>query len=386
EGKDRHIGVVVKSHTRADHPQIFFGTAIERQLQNAALPLLSIIVVGYNGCRYLEKCLAALQDDVTDGTEIIVVDNASTDGSADLVAVRFPTVRLIRNETNRGFAAACNQGAHVAKGDILVFLNQDTEVTQGWLLSLIEPLAQSNIGLTTSKVLQMGRPGRIHLCGQDVHYTGLVFSRGFQDPVEYLLDAKIINAVSGASFAVRRKLWEALGGFDETFYMYYEETDLSWRAQLQGYNSYYVPASMVLHDYQEVGPGYNQLYHSMRNRVLMNLKNWQWPTLLLLAPGLLLAEVIEWFLAWRCGQPGLRAKLHTLGWLLTHPQVILRVRRCVQSNRSVSDAEILKTRTYRLNPVTVTGGVLGRSITRLCNGLFAINYRLACTLCDALNL
>lgn len=356
------------------------------QDRDSGRPQLSIIIVIYNGRRYLKPCLDALKDQVGDGAEVIVVDNASTDNSDDLVAAQFPCVRLMRNETNRGFAAACNQGARVASGEILVFLNQDTKVKEGWLIGLVGPLAEPSIGLTTSKVLQMSHPDRIHLAGQDVHYTGLVFGRGFQAPAVGLASADVINAVGGASFAIRRALWEALGGFDEAFFMYYEETDLSWRAQLWGYHCHYAPASVVLHDYRDRGPSYNELYHSMRNRVLMTLKNWRWPTLLLLAPGLLLTEGIDWFLACHYGRKGLRAKLRAVGWLATHPRLIVRGHRLAQGQRSVSDAEILKSRAHRVAPVTVTGGTPGKRMIGLCEALFEVNHRLACKVCDVLAL
>ncbi|MGC9347636.1 MAG: glycosyltransferase family 2 protein [Anaerolineae bacterium] len=349
-------------------------------------PSVSVVIVTYNGLRYLDACLSAVLNDVTKRTEVIVVDNASTDGSADEIAARFPSVRLVRNETNRGFAAACNQGARMAEGEVLVFLNQDTEVRPGWLSGLIAPLAEPDVGLTTSKVLQMDRPDRIHLCGQAVHYTGLVFGMGFGERADDATDASPVGAVGGASFAIGQELWEALGGFDEIFFMYYEETDLSWRAQLQGYRCVLVPSSVVLHDYREGGPSYNQLYHSMRNRTLMNLKNWRWLTLLLLTPALLLAEAIEWYLACAHGWRGLRAKVRAAGWLLSHPRTVLERRRRAQRTRCICDAEILRQRTYRLNPMTITGGRVGGYVTQLCNALFRANYRVAWAVCDALDL
>ncbi|KPL18208.1 MAG: hypothetical protein AMJ93_14025, partial [Anaerolineae bacterium SM23_84] len=190
--------------------------------------LISVIIVTYNGIQYLDGCLSSLRQDVSAKREIIVVDNASTDGSADFVQRRYRDVTLVRNEVNRGFAAACNQGARIAAGSVLVFLNQDTRVKPGWLRALVDGFDLGPaIALTTSKVLLMLQPDRIQACGQDVHYTGLVFVRGFRLPADSLNTPQEVAAVSGASFAVRKPVWEALGGFDETLYMYYEETDLS---------------------------------------------------------------------------------------------------------------------------------------------------------------
>jgi GT2 family glycosyltransferase len=349
--------------------------------------LSSIIIVTYNGMQYLDGCLSSLRQDVSADCEIIVVDNASTDGSADLVQRRYRDVTLVRNRVNRGFAAACNQGAKAAAGSVLVFLNQDTRVKPGWFRALVDGFELGPaIGLTTSKVLLMLQPDRIQACGQDVHYTGLVFVRGFRLPADSLNTPQEVAAVSGASFAVRKPVWEALGGFDETLYMYYEETDLSWRAQLAGYRCLYVPGSMVCHDYRPSPPSPSRLYYSIRNRHVMLLKNWRWMTLLFLAPGLLLAELVEWGLALAHGWVGLQAKLRADLWVVTHLRDIGRLRRRVQAERKVSDAAILQQRVYRLQPREVTGGPVGRAVVAVCNALFSLHHRVARLLCWAMGL
>ena len=257
------------------------GAAVRQQ---GTLDGTSVIVVTYNGRPYLDECLRSVRGQLRPGDELIVVDNASTDGGSDLVAERYPGARLVRNAENRGFAAACNQGAALASGQVLVFLNQDTRVAPGWLAALVETLlagarSRPEIELVTSKALIMSRPDRIHLCGQDVHYTGLVLGRGFGAAAGSLDAPGLVGAVAGCSFAVRRQVWQELGGFDGTLYMYYEETDLSWRARLRGIRSLYVPGSVVYHDYRPARPNPSRFYYTARNRRLMLLKNWRWPTL-----------------------------------------------------------------------------------------------------------
>jgi GT2 family glycosyltransferase len=346
----------------------------------------SIIIVSYNGRQYLEGCLSSLRSDMRDG-EVIVVDNASTDGSVEWLQTHFPEVRLICNPRNRGFAAACNQGAEAARGEVLVFLNQDTRVAPGWLAPLVGALEEGEkVGLTTSKVLLMSHPGRIHLCGQDVHYTGLVFSRGFYLPESEFNHPEEVGAVSGASFAIKRDVWEILGGFDEAFYMYYEETDLCWRAQLMGYRCRFVPGSVVDHDYQPGVTSTARFYYATRNRVIMLLKNWGCATLFLLIPVLLLTELVEVSMAARQGWVGIHTKLRASFWILKHFTTVLRQREAAQSLRSIPDSEILESRTGCLTPVeTPTSPLLCLVLTPL-NAIFRLYYRGIVAFCQALGL
>ena len=134
--------------------------------------LASVIVVNYNGKEHLARCLESLSS--TKEAEIIVVDNASSDGSADLVKSAFPEVQLIRSQTNLGFGEGCNMGAREAKGDYLAFVNPDTLVEQDWLEALINALKNCpDAGMATSQILQMDQPDRISACGNNIHISGL---------------------------------------------------------------------------------------------------------------------------------------------------------------------------------------------------------------------
>jgi hypothetical protein len=195
-----------------------------------------------------------------------------------------------------------------------------------------------------------------------------------------------VAAVSGAAFAIRRDLWETLGGFDENLYMYYEETDLCWRAHLAGYRCLYVPDSIVYHDYKPGSRSYHRLYYSMRNRMLLNLKNWRMATLLLLSPALLLAELIEIFQAFRCGKDGLRAKLWAYLWLFTNLPQLRHSRRLAQQLRSIPDAEIMSRFTHRLSPRELPSLPLQEPVLALLNAFFQLHYRSVLTLCRALGL
>jgi GT2 family glycosyltransferase len=195
-----------------------------------------------------------------------------------------------------------------------------------------------------------------------------------------------VAAVAGASFAVRRDVWAALGGLDEAFFMYYEETDLSWRAQLAGYSCLYVPGSVVYHDYRPSRLNTRAVYYAARNRWVMLFKNWKWATLVLLAPGLLLADLVDWGLAMLRGKSAFWAKMRASMWVVLHLPEIIRLRPKTQSLRTVPDALLLSELTPQLMPVEVTGGVIGRALVSVASVLFDLHYRGMIWLVGNLNL
>jgi hypothetical protein len=344
----------------------------------------SIIIPTHNGADCLGPCLASLRGQIGPEDEVIVVDDASSDGSADLVARLWPEARLYRNQSSAGFAEACNLGAEHAAGDTLVFLNQDTEVLPGWLDGLLEALASDErIALVTSRQLYMAQPGLVHNCGADLHYSGLIFLRGvLQRSDAYIRPAEEVHSVVGASFAARRDLWRTLGGFNARFFMYYEEMDLSWRAQLAGYRSVYAPASVVYHDVPLSGVSFNKLYHICRNRQICVLSHWRWPTLILLGPGLLLAELVEFgYVCLGGGWAGVRAKLRAYRWLLRNLSRMTQWRRESQALRHVPDWLMLTKRTWTVDPKEFTGGKAGRILARVASIPLLVSGWLAWRIC-----
>jgi GT2 family glycosyltransferase len=346
----------------------------------------SIIIVSYNGARYLDACLTSLVPELANEDEILLVDNASEDDGADLVEDKWPQVSVYRNQVNLGFAAACNQGANHAQRDVLVFLNQDTCVQPGWLSELLAPMVQDpTVGLVTSRLLLMSNSRQVHMCGQDIHFTGLAFGRGFSSPAGRYVNQDVVGAISGASFAIRRELWYRLGGFDPTLFMYYEDTDLSWRARLAGYSSICNPASNVLHDHNPHQSSL-ALYYSERNRIILLMKNWKCSTLLLLLPSLVLAEIIDWGYVLLVGGKGIYAKLRALFWLAGKLPVIWRLHKQVQAKRQKPDWVVMQSFTSQLEPKFLTGGWLGGKLVALCNLWFRLHYRLLLSVMQKYNL
>jgi GT2 family glycosyltransferase len=343
----------------------------------AVAPLLraSIIVVNHNGLATIAPCLASLIATADDTVEIIVVDCDSTDGSAGLIAGSFPSVRLIR-AANLGFGGGNNLGAAHAGGEYLVFVNPDTTVTPGWWQALVEVLAtDSSVVLVTSRILLADDHGRLNAAGNDVHLTGLTLCRGMGRPAVLFDRPATVGAVSGAAFAMRRDLFRELGGFDAGFFMYMEETDLSWRAQLAGYECRFIPQSLVYHHYRlRFGP--HKIFYQERNRYRLLLKSLRWPTLWLLAPALLLAEVVAWgFVAVgaRRHWPG---KLRACRSVLAEWPDIRRLRRDLQRRRAAPDRRLLERMTGRLDFAQVGDGRTAWLADQLFNPLFYSWHRM----------
>ena len=354
------------------------ATAPSTALESA--PRASVIIVNYNGREYLEECLRSLLNKDRRDYEVILVDNASTDGSAEYVEQVFPEVLVIRNEANQGFAQGNNVGARWAKGEYLAFLNPDTVVEPGWLEALIAALdTDPQAGLATSKILLLADPRRINTCGNDVHYTGLTLCRGMGMDYSTLTKPIEVNAVSGAAFVIRKDVFGALGGFDEAFFLYMEDTDLSWRARLAGYRCIYVPSSVVYHDYTlRFGP--EKTFYQERNRYLMLLKGLRWPTLLFLLPTLLLAEVVTWGFVLLQERRRLANKLRAYAWIVKHWGEIVESRRQVQTMRRVRDRDLIARCTYRLAYEQTGSGLIARLAHLVFDPLFFVLHRLALVL------
>lgn len=329
----------------------------------------SVIIVNYNGGEKLIRCIDTVLSSLSPHTELVLVDNGSTDGSADEAKARFPEAILVRSAENRGFGAGGNLGVTRARGRFVAFLNPDTTVDPGWLTALFERLNDNRIGLVTSKILQAMQPERINTCGNDVHISGLALTRGLGRPRESFSTPREIGAVSGAAFAIRRDLFEELGGFDEDFFLYVEDTDLSWRARLLGKRCLFEPKSVVFHDY-----GFRltplKIFHQERNRYLMLLKCLRWPTLLVLLPALLLAEVVTWGFVVLHDRANAGNKVRAYGWILSNWRRVMAKRKDVQSRRRAADRSLLRTTGYRLEFEQVSRPAIARAARLFFGPLF----------------
>jgi GT2 family glycosyltransferase len=309
----------------------------------------SIIIVNYNGGIKIVQCLRSVFGLIEAGTEVIVVDNASSDGSAETIEASFPDLRLIRAGENLGFGAGNNLGAAQANGRYIVFLNPDTVVCGHWLSKMLGVLDEDQeAGLVTPKILMAGDPDLINACGNRIHLTGLTLCRGLKAPSQSFSSAEEVDAVSGAAFAIRHSLFDELDGFDEDMFLYVEDTDLSLRARLAGWHCIYTPDSQVQHDYRlKITP--LKIFYQERNRHLMLLKTFRWATLAVLLPAQFAAECISWGFVLTADRRNIGNKVKAYQWIFSNRSRILEKRREVQALRKVPDRQLLRGTAIKLD-------------------------------------
>ncbi|MCX6546025.1 MAG: glycosyltransferase family 2 protein [Acidobacteria bacterium] len=300
----------------------------------ATRPDVSVIVVNYNGRAWLDVCLASLAAQRDVPAEVVLIDNGSSDGSAAFVAERFPSVRLVRLDRNLGFAGGNNAGARQANGRLLAFVNNDTEVDPRWVSTLKAVFDRdSGVGLATSRIVYLHDSAVIDSAGDGYTRSGGAFKRGHGQPDSAYRDAAEVFGACGAAFMIRRELFETLGGFDEDFFLVYEDVDLSYRAQLLNARCAYVPDAIVRHAGSGTMGTVSRLsvFFGQRNLEWVYLKNTPWPLLLATLPGHLIYSLAGGLYLMRAGhfRTWISAKLAALSGLPS----VLRKRRRVQRSR-----------------------------------------------------
>lgn len=246
---------------------------------------VSIIVLTHNGRPMLERFLPSVLASAGDDTEVIVVDNASTDTTASWLDQHQPGVRYVPLAQNGGYTAGNNRGAEAARGQHLVFINNDVEVEPNWLAPLIDRLeADPALAAVQPKLKWWRHPDRFEYGGAAGGYLdryGIPFCRGRvgehvePDHGQYDQPHDIAWA-SGVAFAIRRDLFFKAGGFDESFFCHMEEIDLCWRLRRLGYRIGYEPASCAYHyGAATIRMGSPlKVYLNHRNNLLMLAKHW----------------------------------------------------------------------------------------------------------------
>ena len=267
-------------------------------MHGKAGPLVSVIILNYNAREYLDGCLRSVLNSNYDNLEVILVDNASTDGSVEFVLERFGNsgIKVIRLKRNYGFSIGNNKGAEYATGKYLVFLNPDTEVDPDWLGPLVEVMEKNpDIGVAQPLVL-MSDGKHVDSAGCWINPYGLVFTLGHgrEDGKHYTGVYDIFYA-KGCALMIRREVWERLGGFCPLFFTYYEETDLCWRVWRLGYRVVCVPESVIYH----AGGGtlkkvpFHVKYHEARGRIAVLIRNHTFFNVMKYVPVTLLLHVLN---------------------------------------------------------------------------------------------
>lgn len=238
-------------------------------------PLLSIIVPHYNGVHHLTPCFEALRAQTYPRLEIIMVDNGSTDESVAFTRQNYPEIKVIALPKNVGFIGAVNHGIGCSRGEIVVPLNNDTAASPQWAEALVERLiAYPDAGMVASKILLFDQRDHFHSAGDGFGTDGIPINRGVwqQDVGQFDHDDYIFGGCGGA-VAYRRAMLDEIGLFDPALFMYLEDVDLNWRAQLAGYRAVFAPQAVVYHHVSATGGGAFASYYTGRNTIWVLAKN-----------------------------------------------------------------------------------------------------------------
>lgn len=305
---------------------------------NRSIPLVSVIIVNYNGKVFLKKCLSSLFTQSYPSIEVIFVDNGSGDGSADYVRKEFPSVRIIESKKNLGFAKGNNLGIKEAKGELIATLNNDTEVTPRWLEELVRAMnSDEKAGMCASKMLFMKNPEMINSTGICLSRSGTCWDRGIFEPDtgQYESMEEVFGPCAGAAL-YRKSMLEEIGLFDEDFHAYVEDTDLAFRGRLAGWKCLYILRAIVYHVHGGTG-GFETdyfIYYGNRNVLWVAIKNF--PKLLFFSslPWIIGRNigVIPYYILKGHGRAVIRAKLDAVKGI---PRMLAKRSRC-----RVNEAEI----------------------------------------------
>lgn len=268
----------------------------------------SIIIVTYNNKNDMKIKLGNRFKSLffDSDLEIIVVDNNSSDGTYHYIKEKFPNIRLIRNKKNVGFGRGINDGVKQSKRKYIIVLNPDTVVKRDSIRELINHLESEDIAVTIPKTLLC--EGSLNTYGNIEHFTGLSFTRGLGQNKNNFNKSMFINGLSGVCFAMKRDHFLDLGGFDENFFLYMEDVELSWRIISSGLKILYVPQSVIYHDYKLEVPA-KKIYHLERGRYFILRKYFTWKEFILFFPSLIVTEIFTWGYSILKGYDGIKYKL-----------------------------------------------------------------------------
>lgn len=309
---------------------------------------VSVIIVAFNSHEHIRNCLTSVINHASRETEIVVVDNNSSDNTVSIVHSFGDRVILIENDSNTGYTGGNNLGIRSTNRPYVFLLNPDTETTQGFLNPLVSELdSNTEAAAAQPLVLLLKERSKINLTGVERHFLGFGWCRSYnRDYVPEQLKREEITAFSGSAVLLRRKSLEEVGLFDEKYFMYGDDVDLSWKLRAAGYRIVSVPKSTIYHDYSFLADKKglefkNKFYLIERNRFASVLTCYEQRTLILLLPILLLTEVLLALLSLTKGL--LLNKIKSYLWLLTHTHWLIERRLQLLALRKRSDADLLKT-------------------------------------------
>ncbi len=339
------------------------------------MPTVGAVVVNYNGGDRILRCLEALRGQTAPLAEIVVVDNGSTDGSLERVRARHPGVRVLPLGENRGLPAARNAGLGELRTDLAFSVDSDVYPAPDCLALLLEAWRQDQPAVVCPRIVLL--PGRdlIQCDGASLYFLGTLALRHAYQPASGVPpEGRFVGGCIGACLLLRRDLILEAGGFNELFFFYFEDLELSLKLRARGHRLFCEPRAIAYHDPGSGTPGLSyrgtgayparRAYLSMRHRWLAMLIHYRIRTLMILGPALGLYELGTLGFAVRRGWLGAWARAWI--WLIGHQREIRSHRRVAQASRTTSDRELLEA-----GPIPVAPGLLGSAWSRRAAGLFS---------------
>jgi GT2 family glycosyltransferase len=234
-------------------------------------PKVSIIIVNYNGKELLQKCLDSLLKVNYDNFEIILVDNNSTDGTVEFITKNYPSLIIIKLDSNKGFAEPNNVAAKISKGKYLLFLNNDTVVTPNFISEMVKVM-ETDKKIAVCQSLLLKPDGSVDSSGDFIDHLGVVYNSKTK-----IDEIREVSSAKGASMLVRSDIFEKLDGFDQKFFITFEDVDLCWRSWILGYRVLIIPTSIVYH---EGGITIKKIkseiaFHGFKNQLAMKITNFE---------------------------------------------------------------------------------------------------------------
>jgi hypothetical protein len=307
-------------------------------------PEVTVVVLNYNGKKHIQKCLDSIFRMNYPRFRVVVVDNASNDGSLFSVKQQFPKAKIVEYCRNYGFAKAYNMALEEIESDFIVLLNNDVRVEPEWLNELMPYISDNDeVSAVTPKMLFMQNTSAINAAGGkcDIYGSGWNRGNGEIDNGQYERVEEVFYANCGA-VVIRKNAWKDVGPFDEQYFLYGEDLDWCWRARLKGYRIFYLPQSRIYHEWRASNGPIIPLLE--RNWLTTAIKNYDSGTLLKLAPKLLALKtaVGAWLLLKGRGLNDKLAIIDGFLWNLKKFRETWKKRLLIQASRKIDDKEIQK--------------------------------------------
>jgi GT2 family glycosyltransferase len=245
---------------------------MDRKTQSAGV---LIVVVNYNGGALVRECIASCLDQTYKNSTVVIVDNGSTDGSAEELFKAFPHVPQIKNGYNAGWAAGCTKGIAYAGSAYVAVVNSDAVLDRACIAEMAAAIESApRVGSVASRIMLYDRRDTVEACGLSIAADGSSCARGRLRPAYGFLEAEEVFCASDCCCLFKREMLDDIGGYDEDFFMYCNDTDIGFRQQLSGWKALYAPAAAAYHYHSRAAGSYSafKAFYVERNRICVVLK------------------------------------------------------------------------------------------------------------------